>query len=138
MRLIDRVIAFDGQTITAQTTLDADCIFAEASGIPAWVGIELMAQTIAAHGAVEAGGEIQDGLLLGAREYTCHMPYFPLATLFTIHAEPDFVGGSFGLYHCQIKIDDQQVAEARLKVFRTDNLAGFLTSKGMAREPWAR
>lgn len=135
MRLVDRVIAYEHHTITTQTILEADCIFAEPLGVPGWVGIELMAQTVAAHGALDAGGKIQDGLLLGAREYLCHVPYFPLATLLTISATPDFAGvGDFGLYRCEITAGNQSIAEARLKVFRTDNLATFLESRGLVRQ----
>jgi predicted hotdog family 3-hydroxylacyl-ACP dehydratase len=48
MVLLDQIEYWDETGLQASVTIRADAPFADVSGVPAWVGIELMAQTIAA------------------------------------------------------------------------------------------
>ena len=48
MLLLDRVLAYDGECVTCETVLRPDSPFADQGHVPAVVGIEYMAQTIAA------------------------------------------------------------------------------------------
>ena len=49
MVLLDRVVAADADSLCAEVAIRPDSLFCNADGVGAWVGIEYMAQAIAAH-----------------------------------------------------------------------------------------
>ena len=73
MLLLTRMLAADEERATCEAVPDAQAWYAEADGtMPAWVGIELMAQAIAAHVALiarRAGKSPRPGVVLGTRAY---------------------------------------------------------------------
>ena len=48
MRMVDQLLANDPDSVTVSAEIRPDNLFADAQGVPAWVGIEYMAQAIAA------------------------------------------------------------------------------------------
>ena len=73
MLLLDRVEAYAPTHVRCSYTPRADAWYADADGaMPAWYGIELMAQTVAAHvglTARQAGRPPRLGALLGSRAF---------------------------------------------------------------------
>jgi predicted hotdog family 3-hydroxylacyl-ACP dehydratase len=71
MRLLERVEAHDGKFTACRADPSASALFRTASGaIPAWVGIEYMAQCAATHGGLLArarGEPPRPGLFVGSR-----------------------------------------------------------------------
>lgn len=71
MRLLGAVLAHDASRTECRVHPAASALFRDGSGcVPAWVGIEYMAQCAAAHGGLAAhasGGTPRPGLLLGSR-----------------------------------------------------------------------
>jgi len=69
----------------AEVDVTPDSLFFEDGAVPAWIGIEYMAQTVALYAGFEAslaGREPRPGLLLGARTYTsARAHFFPGETL---------------------------------------------------------
>ena len=64
----------------------------EDAGVPAWAGVEYMAQTIAAHAGVEArarGEPPAIGFLLGTRAYSTSVEKFPNGSKLTVTVEPE-------------------------------------------------
>ena len=63
-------------------------MFCEAPhGVPAYVGLEYIAQTVAAHAGLRAhraGEPVRVGFLLGTRRYDCAVAHFPLGSELTI------------------------------------------------------
>ena len=51
MILIDRLVWTNGVATVCEVTIGPHSMFIQAVGVPAFVGIEYMAQTVAAHGA---------------------------------------------------------------------------------------
>ena len=49
MVLIDKVLSYDENSLVAEVAIRPDSAFCGANGVPGWVGIEYMAQAIAAH-----------------------------------------------------------------------------------------
>ena len=79
MVLLDRVLSADADNLCAEVRIHADSVLAGAQGVGAWVGIEYMAQAIAAHAgwsARQRGGDVKVGFLLGARKYQAGVSYF--------------------------------------------------------------
>ena len=54
MLLLDRVLSYDGECVVCETVLEHDSPFVEQGHVPALVGIEYMAQTIAAGAGLSA------------------------------------------------------------------------------------
>jgi predicted hotdog family 3-hydroxylacyl-ACP dehydratase len=89
--------------------------------LPAWVGIELMAQSVAAFAGCHArqrGDAVALGFLLGSRKFECNVESFPAGTELTIHGlrslEDD---NGMGVFECHINAPGIH-ATARLNVYR--------------------
>ncbi|GAB3092116.1 hotdog family protein [Aestuariicella hydrocarbonica] len=129
MSLLDAVTDQTGDSLTAEVRLHRDSLFATEQGVPAWIGIEYMAQAIAAFAGVEAkaaGREIRIGFLVGSRKYTCNAPYFPLGCTLTVTVTQELqADNGLAVFVCHIAAG-KITAEASLNVFQPDNVNDFL------------
>ncbi|NLR76094.1 ApeP family dehydratase [Leeia aquatica] len=104
----------------------------EAGDMPAWIGIELMAQTVGVHVGMLArmqGRPPRLGALLGTRKYTAMMACLPAGKGLRIQATQAFRDDTgVGAYDCRIELADggETVAEATLTVFEPDDFQAFL------------
>ena len=126
MVLIDRLVSYGEGAAIAEVDVRNDGRFSgNENQVPAWIGIEYMAQTIAAMaGAIgsEKGGSIKAGLLLGTRRYSCDVAAFDGGQTLTVKVE-QWMHGDNGLaaFDCQIlNAENVQLATAKLNVFQTD------------------
>jgi len=132
MVLLDRVDALEAERIVCMRQLREGDPFVDAEGgLPAWAGIELMAQAIAAWAgchARAAGEPVRLGFLLGARQYRCDADAFPAGAELRIEASRGFHDDEgMGVFACCI--DGGGVsAEARLTVFSPPDAATFAAS----------
>jgi predicted hotdog family 3-hydroxylacyl-ACP dehydratase len=133
MLLLDRVSACTDETLTAYASVRADAWYADADGaMPAWIGIELMAQAIAAHVgllALRAGGKARPGVLLGSRRYEAHIPAFARDAQLRIEAREllrGHDGQGHGAYECAIHHDSVCCAEAVIKVYQPADFQSFI------------
>ena len=89
MILIDQVLSFDEEQIHTRVTVKPGGLFNRADGsLPAWVGIELMAQSVAAYAGCHArqqGKAVELGFLLGTRKFECNVEHFPAGAELHIH-----------------------------------------------------
>ena len=97
--------------------------------MPAWVGIEYMAQTIAAHAGFEArlrGERPPIGFLLGTRAYESEVGEFALGSTLTIAVEPVVMEARLAAFQCSIATD-HVVAKAVVNTYQPEahELAGF-------------
>ena len=130
MILIDEVVRFGAEDIETRLTVRPGGLFNQQDGsLPAWVGIELMAQSIAAYAgcqARQAGLPVELGFLLGTRKFECNVEHFPAGTELTIHGlrylEDD---NGMGVFECHLTGHGIQ-ASARLNVFRPPQAANYL------------
>ena len=131
MLLLDRALSFDANGTSAEYTPRHDAWYADAAGnMPAWIGIELMAQTIAAHvGLLKRfeGEPPKQGALLGTRSYQATRPTFDADLALCIHARMIYRDANgLGSYECTISLGELDVASAMLKVFEPDDFQTFL------------
>ena len=78
MLLLSRLIAHDDAETVCQTDPEALALFRDGGRVGAWVGIEVMAQCIAAHAGMLAhrrGETPRVGFLLGSRRVEIHQPW---------------------------------------------------------------
>ncbi len=92
MILIDSVAAQGPSLTRSVVRIAEDSMFYEAPhGVPAYLGIEYIAQTVAAHAGLHArrqGEPVRVGFLLGTREYKCAVTWFRLGSRLTIDVTP--------------------------------------------------
>ncbi|MFZ6657755.1 3-hydroxylacyl-ACP dehydratase [Undibacterium sp. TJN19] len=132
MVLLDRLLAADDETLCAEVAIQADTLFCDGQGVGSWVGIEYMAQAIAAHAGYLAslrGEPVKVGFLLGARRYECSQPLFKLGSILHVHVKRALQGDNgLGAFECHI--DDSAsatvLATATVTVFQPDNVKDFL------------
>jgi predicted hotdog family 3-hydroxylacyl-ACP dehydratase len=127
MTLIERLAEYSPQRSVATVTITRQSRFGEASGVPAWVGIEYMAQTIAAHAGYErrlSGKPPAIGFLLGTRAYRSDIGVFPLGATLTISVEPLVADAKLAAFQCAI-VTDRVVATAVVNTYQptVDELA---------------
>jgi len=130
MILLEEQVSFDEEHAHARLTVRPGGPFNRPDGsLPAWVGIELMAQAVAAYGGCRAklaGLPIELGFLLGTRSYQCNVEHFPAGVCLDVRAirslEDD---NGMGVFECHIDGPGIKL-EARLNVFRPPEVARYL------------
>jgi len=130
MVLLDRVIAVDADTLCAEVAIRPDSLFCGTEGVGSWVGIEYMAQAIAAHAGYKArlrGEPVKVGFLLGARRYDCARPQFAIGDVLQVFVECLlFAENGLGSFECRIEHAGQRIATATVSVFQPANVDAFL------------
>lgn len=123
MCLLDRLLEVGEEHLRAEVTPNAESLFASATGIPGWVGLEWLAQAIAAWAGVQrvvGGQEPAVGFLLGTRRYQCTQPHFTFGEPITVDIFLDFrADNGLGAFRGQLlDSDDKVIATAMLNVFQ--------------------
>lgn len=135
MLLLDAVTAWDAESATATASVYADSWYADNGAMPSWFGIELMAQTIAAHVGLSAHSQGQlpkQGVLLGTRAYQVTMAHFPPGDLLIVKTSLIFRDASgLGAYECVIARHDEPVATATIKVYEPDDFNAFIAQASL-------
>jgi predicted hotdog family 3-hydroxylacyl-ACP dehydratase len=131
MLLLDSVDTFGEDTLSAHASVDPRAWYADADGaMPAWIGIELMAQAIAAHVALLAmrgGGRARPGVLLGSRSYKALRPAFGSDARLAIHVTELLRSEEgHGAYECTIDAGGVRFAEAVIKIFQPPDFQSFI------------
>ena len=124
MVLLDRVLSADAENLCAEVTIHAGSVFYDApsAGVGSWVGIEYMAQAIAAHAgylARLAGAPVKIGFLLGARRYEAQVPLFVDGSVLQVHVQQALQGeNGLGAFECRIEMAGAVLAQATITVFQ--------------------
>jgi predicted hotdog family 3-hydroxylacyl-ACP dehydratase len=133
MLWLGRVLAAADDSLEAEATVPSEAWYAhDGAGMPAWLGIELMAQALAAHVGLRgwrAGKPPKPGVLLGCRAYRAAAPSFAPGAALRVSARLSYRDESgFGAYECTIRSASAQLASATLKVYEPVDFAAFLES----------
>jgi predicted hotdog family 3-hydroxylacyl-ACP dehydratase len=131
MLLIERVVAADDASIEAEQIVPATGWYLDTEGrMPAWIGIEAMAQAIAAHVSLCAlwrGEPPRCGVLLGAKDYRAAVSGYGVGERLRISARHCYGDESgFSAYDCAIAGRDGLLARAGLKVFQPADFDAFV------------
>ena len=137
MSLLDRVLSVEGESLVAEVAVGPESLFCDGAGVGAWVGIEYMAQAIAAHAgytAILRGEPVKIGYLLGTRRYHASVPLFAIGSVLQVHVQRA-VQGENGLsaFDCRIVDSASGAAQATgtITVFQPDSVVEV---KSQARE----
>lgn len=123
MVLLERVIEFEPEKMVAEVIVRADGLFGDENAVPAWLGIEYMAQTVAALGGMKrrlAGKAINLGFLLGSRRYESNVDRFAVGTVLTVSVRHLIQDQGLGVFDCRIEADGIAVS-AKLNVYQPDS-----------------
>ena len=130
MLLLDRVVEASQNATVAEYTPRADAWYADAQGdMPAWMGIEVMAQAVAAHvglNSQRAGRSPREGALLGMRRYAASQPAFAQGAVLRARAQLVFQDpAGLAAYDCTLECGGAEVARAQLKVYEPEDFEAF-------------
>ena len=123
MCLIDKVTHFDQQSLTSQVTVQNNGLFDDGIYVPAWLGMEYMAQSIGAYqGMIDkiAQRPIQLGFLLGTRRYSSNVPHFKVGKILTISVKRIMQDQGLGVFECKIS-DPNVLVEANINVYQPNS-----------------
>lgn len=124
MALIDKVVEFTPETITAVVTITDQSLFFQNGGVPSYVGIEYMAQAVAAwNGLIARQNNLPGGIgyLLGTRKMKLIIENFKEGSHLEIKGRCKFTDGEIASFECSIHLDGTEVASAALTVFQPKN-----------------
>ena len=122
MLLLDRVLSYDGECVICETVLEPGSPFVDGGEVPAIVGIEYMAQTIAAGAGLSARdkGETTTrmGFLLGCRSLTIAVDSFRVGDRLTIEARRTWGENELGSFACKVQRGGEVLVEGALTVYQ--------------------
>ena len=135
MRLVDELISFNESSACVLVNINEDSEFYQDAhqGVPSYLGIEYMAQCIAAQaGANElaSGRELKLGFLLGTRRYKPMTTYFKRGITLKVTATrlmEDAAGSS--VFDCEIADYNQEntiLVQSKVNVFQPEDSAAYL------------
>ena len=130
MVLLDEVVEAGENGAVAKVNISQDTEFCVDGKVPAWVGIEYMAQTMAAYSGGIAMGkdeEVSIAFLLGARRYNSTVSHYKIGDELTIRVKPAMFHDAISNFDCVIELNSEEVATAGLTAYKPDKemLEGF-------------
>lgn len=123
MILLDRITAFGNDFLVAESEIRSEHILIKHGKLATYVGIEIMAQGVAAWAgcmAQQAGEPVRLGYLLGTRKLHLHSQEILIGSRLQIQIKMSIQDATgFGVFDCQlIDLADQRVLlEGALNVF---------------------
>jgi predicted hotdog family 3-hydroxylacyl-ACP dehydratase len=131
MSLLGRFVDADEESLRAEVSIAPDTMFCVDGGVGAWVGVEYMAQAVAAHAgwcARRRGEPVRVGFLLGSRKYACTVAAFAVGSVLRIEVRRALQGeNGLGAFDCRIEDGTgAQLASATITVFQPPNVEEFL------------
>ncbi len=122
MMLLDKVIEFDNKSMITELRVRNDGLFGDETGVPAWVGIEYMAQTVAAHTGMMnklSGKPVTMGLLLGTRHYSTNIDKFVAGIQLRVKVERLIQDQGLSVFACRISGENIEIS-AKLNVYEPE------------------
>jgi predicted hotdog family 3-hydroxylacyl-ACP dehydratase len=130
MCLLDAIDGYGDDWLRASVVTRRSSLFAQDDGMPAWMGIEYMAQAAAAFGGIEQiqrGEKPSIGLLIGSRYYRAVRTLIPFDTRLDVLATIAMRDAEdFAAYDCALSIADAPIAQCTLKAYRPRDLRPLL------------
>lgn len=129
MLLLDRVIEAGRDYFVCEATVRADSLFDTQGYVPSYVGLEYMAQTIAAFSGYESslhGESPKPGFLLGTRRFKTNVGRFSCGEKLSVSVHRQVQGASgLAAFDCVV-LGDEIRQEATLTVFEPSDAQEFV------------
>lgn len=129
MSLLSEITGFGEEWLSAAVDITPASMFADEKGVPAWVGLEYMAQAIGAYAGLQERKQGRDpklGFLLGTRKYSIAVDYFPPGQRVELKVTKNMEAEN-GLcaFDCELRGEGFE-AVASLNIFQPDDADRFL------------
>lgn len=135
MVLLDKIVDFEQNSLTAQFQVTDQSRFycPELKGIESWMGIEYMAQAVAALAGVRAylvGQPVKLGFLLGTRKFEIYQTLFATNQTYQVVITELFMDDfGLGAFDCSILHNESLVCQAKLNVFESNDTDQLLNKE---------
>lgn len=135
MILLDSLLNFSDKTATCGHLITEKSLFFDThlQGVPSYVGIEYMAQSIAAYANANElinNRPVEIGFLVSSRKYQCNYSIFKFGMTLQITVDQLYKDESgLSAFDCAIFHNDEEIASARINVFQPENPAKFLAEQ---------
>ncbi len=131
MILLDRLVRKTETGLISEVQIRDGIPFFDDGVVPAFVGVEYMAQTVAAYAGVESignGGQAEIGFLLGVQNFTSQCRSFFNGQILQVAVDHDW--GDSQLMHFMGVITNSEtkvvLQEAQLSAFKPENSREFI------------
>lgn len=131
MILVDKLLFCEGDRAKCEVIIAANHVFMQAEGVPAHVGMELMAQTLAAMNGYQARQEGRSpdvGFLLGTPRFKTEVAFFRAGMC--LHVSVGLAWGDDELRQFECEIRDSETSEviqkATINAFVPNDLEAYL------------
>ncbi len=138
MMLLEEILSWDEGQLCALAVIRPTMPMADEQGLPAWAGLELMAQTTAALAGCRArqkGQPVQIGFLVGSRRYVTNCSYFSPGARLEIHVRQTLRGANgLCVFDCDLVGTGSHAdiaASASINIFQPDNPEQFLQGNAL-------
>lgn len=129
MLLLDELVEVKDNGCVATLTIREDLPFMQDEGLPSWVGIEIMAQTISMYGGIQErtkGNTPKLGFLLGSKKFDMGQDFFAVGEQLRIEITLQFLNRhQIGMFDCAI-VTDQGRTTACILVSQPDDIESVL------------
>ena len=135
MILIDTLEQYDQTKACCHVTINANSNFYDQrlNGVPSYVALEYMAQSIAAFANAnnkDLGQEVAIGFLVSSRKFKVYVSEFRLGTQLTVHVEQLYLEESgLAAFDCKVEHKEQLVAKAKINIFQPNDPQKFLAEQ---------
>lgn len=136
MRLIETIESYADLRVASGASIQADNIFYDEKiqGVPAWVGIEYMAQTAAVWVGLDderLGRPVEPAFLVSSRQYTAHTPVFAVGARLITRVKVELLDAEIVAFSGSI-VDGEGtlLAEALFTAYRPKNVRDYLMFAG--------
>ncbi len=105
--LVDRVLNFSDHSIETETDVSEKLPFFAEGSIPSYLGLEIMAQSIAVWSGLRRGRSDTKppiGYLLGTRKFQCKHPYIKEGAVLKTKSEQLFENEGLASFNCNLTI----------------------------------
>ncbi|OUR80063.1 hypothetical protein A9Q83_02195 [Alphaproteobacteria bacterium 46_93_T64] len=125
MVLLDRLVSSNETSLVAEVNITGTTPFFEPNyGVPAYVGVEYIAQAISAHNGLkdtQKGQEVKPGFLLGSRKIELNCPYFKEGQTLIVSVKVSFNDGEMAVFDGEILLEKEVIVSARINAFQPEN-----------------
>lgn len=123
MVLLDEVLDASGDTVVCGLSVRGDTPFADSTGLPAIVLLELMAQCVGVYAGLRdhaRGAPPQIGFLIAVRDLTLAVASVPKGSRLVVRSTHVFGSDELGSFETTVASGAQRIASAILNVYRGD------------------
>lgn len=133
MILVNELVDYSDSTGSCLVNISPTSVFYDEKrdAVPACIGIEYLAQTIAAHASankLDAGNTVKVGFLVSTKNYKASVSHFSNGDELVTHVSRIFKEpNGLGAFECSIKRGEQLLIEATINVFEPEDATKFVT-----------